>query len=150
MSSTYAPAGSQITIIKEGTDPAFNGADKISTGYTVTQPTIAYSMPSGPGTKGGRRRTRTFPKSILRKTSRILPSYNPSKSPPTRKSVKLFTTKGVESARKTAKARASKTDITTIRKRLIEKKIISPEKKNIPASILRTLYADSVGAGLLS
>ncbi len=147
--SSYAPAGSQITIIKEGSDPAFNGADKTSTGYTITQPTIAYAMPSGPGMKGGRR-TRTFPKSILRKTARIVPSYNPSKSPPTRKSVKLFTTKGIEHARKTAKSRASKTDIATIRKRLIEKKIISPTKKNIPASILRTLYADSVGAGLLS
>ena len=58
--------------------------------------------------------------------------------------------KKVKDARKSAKAKASKTDIGTIRKRLVEKKIISSEKKNIPPAILRTLYIDAVGAGLLS
>lgn len=116
-----------------------------------------YGMPSGPGfpVKGGRRRktagTRTFPRGILRKTHKILPIRNPSRAPPTRKrSVLLVSEKKLREARKTAKNKAAKTEISTIRRRLIEKKIISSEKKNIPPAVLRTLYADAVGAGLLS
>lgn len=144
----FAPAGQQITIIKEGSDPAFTGADKSTHTYTITNPTPAYAPDLKVG--GRRRKTRTFPKSILKKTSKVLPSGNPSKAPPTRKSVKLMTISGIEKARKTAKGRAMKTDIGTIRKKLIEKKIIGADKKNIPPAVLRTLYADSVGAGLLS
>jgi hypothetical protein len=112
-------------------------------------------MPSGPGFGGRRprvrRSTKTFPRGILRKTAKIVPSKNPSKAPVTRKrSVKLMTEKGLEKARKTAKAKAAKMDIALIRKKLVEKKIIAEEKKNVPPSVLRVLYADSVGAGLLS
>jgi hypothetical protein len=58
---------------------------------------------------------------------------------------------GIEKARKTAKAKAAHMDIHLIRKKLVEKKIIGGDtKKNIPPTVLRTLYADSVGAGLLS
>jgi hypothetical protein len=115
-----------------------------------------YGMPSGPGfPAGGRRRktagTRTFPRGILRKTHKISPIRNPSRAPPTRKrSVLLVSEKKLREARKTAKNKAAKTEISTIRRRLIEKKIISSEKKNIPPAVLRTLYADAVGAGLLS
>jgi hypothetical protein len=122
-----------------------------------------YGMPSGPGfpvgdpagkVVGGRRRktvTRTFPRGILRKTHKIMPARNPSRAPPTRKrAVLLVSEKKIREARKTAKNKAAKTEISTIRKRLIEKKIISSEKKNIPPAVLRTLYADAVGAGLLS
>jgi hypothetical protein len=141
-------------IINEATDPAFNGEDKLAKVYQIQHPLNPRgSMPSGPGI-GGRRKgrsTKTFPRGILRKTAKIHPSKNPSKAPPTRKrSVKLMMEGGIEKARKTARAKAAHTDIGTIRKRLIEKKIISAEKKNIPPAVLRTLYADSVGAGLLS
>jgi len=61
-----------------------------------------------------------------------------------------MTERGLEKARKTAKAKAAKLDVETIRKKLIEKKIIGAEKKNIPPTVLRVLYTDSVGAGLLS
>jgi hypothetical protein len=135
-------------IINEATDPAFNGENKSATVYQIQHPL----NPRG-AMPGGRRRrnTKTFPRGILRKTARIRPTGNPSKAPPTRKrSVKLMMEGGIEKARKTARAKATKTDIGTIRKRLIEKKIISSEKKNIPPAVLRTLYADSVGAGLLS
>lgn len=140
-------------IINEATDPAFNGEDKLAKVYQIQHPLNPRGpMPSGPGFGGRRRRsTKTFPRGILRKTAKIHPSKNPSKAPPTRKrSVKLMMEGGIEKARKTARAKATKTDIGTIRKRLIEKKIISAEKKNIPPAVLRTLYADSVGAGLLS
>jgi hypothetical protein len=142
-------------IINEATDPAFNGEDKLAKVYQIQHPLNPRgAMPSGPGAPvGGRRKrsTKTFPRGILRKTAKIHPSKNPSKAPPTRKrSVKLMMEGGIEKARKTARSKAAKTDIGTIRKRLIEKKIISAEKKNIPPAVLRTLYADSVGAGLLS
>lgn len=149
----YAPAGGEITIIKEGSDPVFNGTDKSTAVHTITTPVPPYTpqLRVGKMTGGRKHQTvKTFPKSILKKSSKVLPSKNPSKVPPTRKSVKIMTSHGIEKARKTARTRAMKTDVGTIRKKLIEKKIISPEKKNIPPSVLRTLYADSVGAGLLS
>ena len=143
----------KYTIIKEGSDPAFNGQDTLARVATITAPQPPVGMPSGPGFGGRRprRSSKTFPRGILRKTAKIVPSKNPSKAPATRKrSVKLMTEKGLEKARKTAKAKAAKMDIALIRKKLIEKKIIGGEKKNVPPSVLRVLYADSVGAGLLS
>ena len=164
-------AGVQYNIIKDD-DPNFGespllkkgGAGEERQGYGIgPEFTPTYGMPSGPGfpagdpAGGGKRRrrgvrgTRTFPRGILRKTARVMPSRNPSKSPPTRKrSILIVSEKKVKDARKSTKAKASKTDIGTIRKRLVEKKIISSEKKNIPPAILRTLYIDAVGAGLLS
>jgi hypothetical protein len=151
--SLAPPPGTQITIIKEG-DPAFAGKDPSMDTYTITNPVPPYNpdLSVGNPKTGGRRKrqTRTFPKGILRKTSKIIPTRNPSKSPPTRRSIKLMTIRGIEKARKTARQHAMKEDIETIRKKLIEKKIISPDKKNVPTSVLRSLYADSVGAGLLS
>ena len=143
----------KYTIIKEGSDTAFNGQDTLARVSTITAPRPPVGMPSGPGFGGRRprRSSKTFPRGILRKTAKIVPSKNPSKAPATRKrSVKLMTENGLEKARKTAKAKAAKMDIALIRKKLIEKKIIGGEKKNIPPSVLRVLYADSVGAGLLS
>ena len=145
----------KYTIIKEGSDPAFNGQDSSTRVASITAPRPPVGMPSGPGFGGRRQRprrsTKTFPRGILRKTAKIVPSKNPSKAPATRKrSVKLMTERGLEKARKTAKAKAAKMDIALIRKKLVEKKIIAEEKKNVPPSVLRVLYADSVGAGLLS
>lgn len=144
-------------IINETTDPAFNGEDKMAVVTTITAPRPPMGMPSGPGTGGRRHRrsTKTFPRGILRKTAKIHPTKNPSKAPPTsatrKRSVKLMMESGVEKARKTAKAKAAHMDIALIRKKLVEKKIIGGDgKKNIPPTVLRTLYADSVGAGLLS
>jgi hypothetical protein len=139
-------------IINEATDPAFNGEDKSVRIDTITAPPIPAGIPRGPGFGGRRRRSsKTYPRGILRKTAKIRPTGNPSKAPPTRKkSIKLMTEGGIEKARKTAKAKAARMDIATIRKKLIEKKIIGGEKKEIPPAVLRTLYADSVGAGLLS
>lgn len=162
-----APAMKTIRIIKHD-DPNFKkggGDGEIGAnrqGYDISESVVPkYGMPSGPGFPAGdkgvelaggrRRKTRTFPKGILRKTHKIQPSRNPSKAPATRKqSIRLVSETKVREARKTVRARAAKTDLGTIRKRLIEKKIISPSKKHIPPAVLRTLYADAVGAGLLS
>jgi len=150
-----ADGPTKYTIIKEGSDPAFNGQDKSVNVTTITAPTPPVGMPSGPGFGGrrhrARRSTKTFPKGILRRTAKIVADRNPSKAPATRKrSVKLMTERGLEKARKTAKAKAAKMDIALIRKKLVERKIIGGDKKTIPPAVLRVLYADSVGAGLLS
>ena len=126
-------------------------------------------MPSGPGVSGNNfvasssmtggkkqrraRTTKTFPKGILRRTARILPSSNPT-SPGASKSrkhrLRLSTPKGLEKTRKNLHSRTSKTDIKTIRAELEKRGIVAKDsKKKIPEKILRTLYEDSVGAGLL-
>lgn len=160
-------AGVQYTIIKKddsdfGASPIKGGAAPMGGTYMIGKEFVnPEGMPSGPGfpagdpaAGGGKRRhrkTRTYPRGILRKTHRIVPSKNPTKAPPTRKrAVLIVSEKKLKEARKTAKARAVKTDLGTIRRKLIEKRIISPDKKNIPPSVLRTLYADSVGAGLIN
>jgi hypothetical protein len=132
-----------------------------------------YGMPSGPGfeqgdpaghselagaarrKRTGRARTRTFPRGILKKTHKIMPVADPARAPSSRRtsvrhSVRILSASKVKEARKSAKSKAAKTDIATIRRRLVERKIISPDKKNVPPSVLRVLYADAVGAGLLS
>ena len=162
---TPGSAYKEIRIIKQD-DPNFKkggGSDPVVESPTVTSYKIGpefvnpVGMPSGPGFDGGKRKrkpsrmVKTFPKGILRKTHKVVPSKNPSKAPPTRKrSVLFISEKKIKEARKTAKHKASKTDIGTIRKKLIEKKIISPDKKNVPPNVLRVLYADSVAAGLMN
>ena len=117
-----------------------------------------YGMPSGPGFEAGdpaialaggrKRKTRTYPRGILRKT--IRGTRTPTKSPPTRKrAVLLVPETKIKQARKTVKQRAAKTDLGTIRRKLVEKKILSPDRKHVPPAILRKLYADAVGAGLM-
>jgi len=157
--------GGGITITKMDS----GGGDVFSNPGLITHVTNPIGMPSGPGAKGdnfvasssmtggkrGRRRTtKTFPKGILRRTSRILPTSNPTlpKGGKSRKHrLRLTTPKGAEKTRKNVNARASKTDIKTIRAELEKRGIVAKDsKKKIPDSILRTLYADSVGAGLLS
>lgn len=161
---TPGTAYKEIRIIKQD-DPNFKtgggSAMPVVQDYKIGPEFInPEGMPSGPGfsagdpAAGGKRKKRmvkTFPRGILRKTHKIIPSKNPSKAPPTRKrSVLIMSEKKIKDARKTARNKAAKTDIGTIRKKLIEKKIISSEKRNIPPSVLRTLYLDAVGAGLMN
>ena len=155
----------QITITKMGE----GGGDVFSKpGLVITAGNPIAPYPSGPGIAGdtfvasgggkrgrrARKTTKTFPKGILRRTSRILPTSNPTvpKGGKSRKHrLRLTTPKGAEKTRKQVHARASKTDIKTIRAELEKRGIVSKDsKKKIPDGILRTLYADSVGAGLLS
>ena len=157
----------KVTITKVG-----GGGDTYE-GPSAIRPAVnpVAPFPSGPGrdgdtfvasssmTGGKKRRavrsrtTKTFPKGILRRTSRILPSSNPS-IPSGGKSrkhrLRLSTPKGSEKTRKNLRSRASKTDIKTIRAELEKRGIVSKDsKKKVPEKILRTLYEDSVGAGLL-
>ncbi len=146
-------------VVKSGAEPPKHTGGGGETGvYSIGKEVVnPIGMPSGPGgpptgpTGGKRRGTRTFPRGILRKTQKILPTKTPTKLPPTRKrSVRLLTNKGADAARKTAKARAAGTDIKTIRKILVERKLIAADKKHVDPQILRLLYANAIGAGLLS
>ena len=146
----------KVTITKMEDGDTFEGPSAI-------RPAVnPMGMPSGPGPTGGKRRravrrtTKTFPKGILRRTSRIIPSSNPSapdggSSTKSRKHrLRLTTVRGSEKTRKHLHSRASKTDIKTIRAELEKRGIVTKDsKKKIPEKILRTLYEDSVGAGLL-
>jgi hypothetical protein len=145
MSDPAIAKGATIRIVKQG------GGEAEERAGTSLESTVlpTYGMPSGPG-GGKRRKLRTFPRGVLRKTNKIMPSKNPSKAPPTRKhSMLIVSDKKLRDARKSAKSKAANTDIKTIRKKLIEKKIITADRKDVPSAILRTLYADAVGAGLL-
>jgi hypothetical protein len=148
------------------------GGDVYEKAGLLTNETNPTGMPSGPGpagnnfvASGGRRRrrtastTKTFPKGILRRTSRIIPTSNPSVpsgktkgGKTTRKHrLRLTTPKGLEKTRRQLHSRVAKTDIKTIRAKLAEKGIVTKDpKKKIPDKILQVLYADSVGAGLIS
>lgn len=157
----------KVTIHKMGDGDTYAGPSGIR---PEVNPVAAF--PSGPGIPGDtfvasggggkrrravRRTTKTFPKGILRRTARILPSSNPSapgggsSSSKSRKHrLRLSTPKGSEKTRKHLHSRASKTDIKTIRAELEKRGIVSKDsKKKVPEKILRTLYEDSVGAGLL-
>jgi len=140
---------SGMTITKLGGDepPAPNS------GALSRQDSHFAGIPNPNPTAGGRRvrrkNTRTFPKGILRKTAKIVPTRNPTRPPTTRK-VRLTTDAGMSKTRKRIQMKAAKTSIKTIRSILLKKKIISAGNADkIPADELRMLYGDSVGAGLL-
>jgi len=154
--------GGKFIVNKVGDGDTFEGPSAIRPGVNPV------GMPPGPGaggdtfTLGGgkkrraarKRTTKTFPKGILRRTSRILPTSNPTAPSSASKSrkhrLRLSTPKGSEKTRKNLHMRTSKTDIKTIRAELEKRGIVAKDsKKKIPEKILRTLYEDSVGAGLL-
>ena len=156
-------AGITITKMGAGESDVFSRPGLVE---NIPNPVAPY--PSGPGAAGdtfktgGKRRrtgkrgtTKTFPKGILRRTSRIIPTSNPTtpllaKGGKTRRHrLRLTTPKGAEKTRKQVHARAEKTDIKTIREKLEQRGIVGAKKK-IPEKMLRILYANSVGAGLLS
>lgn len=173
-------SGGKFIVNKMGGDEG--GGDTFSGPSAIRPDVNPHGMPSGPGvggnnfvassssmTGGGgkkRRRaarkttTKTFPKGILRRTSRILPTSNPtlpssasgasSASKSRKHRLRLSTPRGSEKTRKNLHSRTSKTDIKTIRAELEKRGIVAKDsKKKIPEKILRTLYEDSVGAGLL-
>ena len=163
--------GGKIIVNKVGDE----GGDTFSGPSAIRPDVNPTGMPSGPGVNGnnfvasggGKKRraarrttTKTFPKGILRRTARILPSSNPtspggassasSGSKSRKHRLRLSTPRGSEKTRKNLHSRASKTDIKTIRAELEKRGIVAKDsKKKIPEKILRTLYEDSVGAGLL-
>jgi hypothetical protein len=97
--------------------------------------------PPPPVTAG---RKRTFPKGILRKTQRILPTRDPTSS--RRKTMRIMTSLGQKKLRSTVRVRSY--DDKTIRKHLLDKKLISSDSK-ANTGLLRKMYEEAVGAGLL-
>ena len=91
-------------------------------------------------------RKRTFPKGILRKTQRVLPTRDPTSS--RRKTMRIMTSIGQKKLRSTVRKRVRAYDDKTIRKHLLERKLISSDSK-ANAGLLRKMYEEAVGAGLL-
>ena len=91
-------------------------------------------------------RKRTFPKGILRKTQRILPTRDPTSS--RRKTMRIMTSLGQKKLRSTVRKRVRSYDDKTIRKHLLDKKLISSDSK-ANTGLLRKMYEEAVGAGLL-
>jgi len=145
-----------LTITKLGGDEPPANSYSVGEGDTRTAiegaPNPFIPLTGGGGKRRRRARsTKTFPKGILRKTSKhvvakIRPTRNPSKSD-TRK-VRLATDKGLAKTRKRAHEKAAKMPIGEMKKELIKRKILSADSK-IPPTELRILYRTSVGAGLL-
>ena len=148
-------ASGGVIITKLGGDEPPANSYSVGAGDTRTAVDGAPN-PFIPLTGGGKRRrrarsTKTFPKGILRKTSKhvvakIRPTRNPSKSD-TRK-VRLATDKGLAKTRKRAHEKAAKMPIAEMKKELIKRRILAVDSK-IPPTELRILYRTSVGAGLL-
>jgi hypothetical protein len=144
-----------VTVTKLGAEPPATSDGKGDT-WTKVEGVPNPFVPTGGPLVGGRRRrqrnVKTFPKGILRKTSkaRIHPTRNPSKSDTRKSSVRMMTEKGLTKTRKRIHEKAAKMKISNITEILLKKKIISEKNaKKIPHGDLRMLYRDSVGAGLL-
>lgn len=102
-------------------------------------------------TPAGGKKTRTFPKGILRKTKRVLPKpvRDPAKPPEVRKkTMRILTGKGYKKMKHTIKHSVKKMDDKTIRRKLVEKKLIKTDSKASP-DLLRKMYEEGMGAGLL-
>ena len=99
----------------------------------------------------GGKKTKTFPKGILRKTKRVLPKpvQDPAKPPEVRKkTLRMLTGKGYKKLKHTIKHKVKKLDDKTIRRKLVEKKLIKADSKASP-DLLRKMYEEGMGAGLL-
>lgn len=99
----------------------------------------------------GGKKTKTFPKGILRKTKRVLPKpvQDPAKPPEVRKkTLRMLTGKGYKKLKHTIKHKVKKLDDKTIRRKLVERKLIKSDSKASP-DLLRKMYEEGMGAGLL-
>jgi hypothetical protein len=156
-------ASKTVTITKiDESAPAVPTSPPEETITSVNVPTIKEYVPAVAAVAAVAA-SRTFPRGILRKTTRrkratISATADPSRPPPkrvgaasriaTRRRLRLSTTRSAEDRHKSLHKSVEKLPLKTIRKKLIDKGIVRPERKVSPA-ILRTLYAESVGAGLL-
>jgi len=94
---------------------------------------------------------RTFPRGILRKTSRRKPVAPKPTSDPTssrKKTLRILTGAGQKKIRSTLRKQVKRLDDKTIRQKLIDKKLITSHSK-ADAHLLRKMYEEAVGAGLM-
>jgi uncharacterized protein with WD repeat len=118
--------------------------NKLSGTETTSSP-----VPPVPAVLGGKQKT--YPRGILRKTSRRKPVAPKPTNDPTssrKKTMRILTGAGQKKLRNTLHNRVKRMDDKTIRQKLTEKKLISSHSKASPA-LLRKMVEEAVGAGLL-
>ena len=96
---------------------------------------------------------KTFPRGVLKKTSKIKPVRNPTKPPPMRKDVRkhtirVLTEKGMQSRRKTLRSKIQKMRDEDVREKL-QKAGVSHNPKT-PPTVLREMLEGGVESGMIS
>ncbi len=96
---------------------------------------------------------KTYPKGVLKKTAKIKPVRDPAKAPPFKKgvrkhSVRVLTEKGIESRRKTIRAKIKSMKDDEVRERLRRAKVSHNPKT--PPHVLRDILEGGMEAGMIS
>lgn len=129
----------KITINKVGSEPTPPPTPVPETETAATVPMLAGS------------KHRTFPRGILRRTSRRKPVAPKPTNDPTssrKKTLRILTGAGQKKVRSTLRKQVKRLDDKTIRQKLVDKKLITSHSK-AGAPLLRKMYEEAVGAGLL-
>ena len=120
-----------------------------------TQPSLGSAHPTPTPTPKSRRSktTKTYPKGILKKTSKINPVKDPAKSPPLQKgvrkhTVRVLTEKGVGERRKTIRKKIREMKDDDVKNKLKRSGMTVNEKT--PPHILREMLEGGTEAGMIS
>ena len=120
-------------------------ADSSKPVITIEEPQTATARP--------RKTMKTYPKGVLKKTAKIKPVRDPAKAPPFKKgvrkhSVRVLTEKGIESRRKTIRAKIKSMKDDEVRERLKRAKVSHNPKT--PPHVLRDILEGGMEAGMIS
>jgi hypothetical protein len=120
------------------------------TPQVATVPVLAIQKPEEVQDAGKKQHHRTFPKGILRKTTKkkIVPTRDPTLVASRKKTMRVLTGTGHKKMRSTLHRKVKRLDDKTIRQKLVDKKLISESSKATPA-LLRKMYEEATGAGLM-
>jgi len=122
-------------------------ADSSKPTITIEEPQTATARPTRKATM------KTYPKGVLKKTAKIKPVRDPAKAPPFKKgvrkhSVRVLTEKGIESRRKTIRAKIKSMKDDEVRERLRRAKVSHNPKT--PPHVLRDILEGGMEAGMIS
>jgi len=122
-------------------------ADSSKPVLTIQEPQTATARPQRKATM------KTYPKGVLKKTAKIKPVRDPAKAPPFKKgvrkhSVRVLTEKGIESRRKTIRAKIKSMKDDEVRERLRRAKVSHNPKT--PPHVLRDILEGGMEAGMIS
>ena len=119
-----------------------------------SKPVITIEEPQTATARQQRKATmKTYPKGVLKKTAKIKPVRDPAKAPPFKKgvrkhSVRVLTEKGIESRRKTIRAKIKSMKDDEVRERLRRAKVSHNPKT--PPHVLRDILEGGMEAGMIS
>jgi hypothetical protein len=118
-----------------------------------SKPIITIEEPQTATARQQRKTMKTYPKGVLKKTAKIKPIRDPAKAPPFKKgvrkhSVRVLTEKGIESRRKTIRAKIKSMKDDEVRERLRRAKVSHNPKT--PPHVLRDILEGGMEAGMIS